>query len=107
MITFETFKKYIEAHKEVEEGEELIRQGLEKVGVVNNLYFDTQTEYFLGKLFEEAIGQSAYDLIGLWMWDYEMGTMCPPPPSDDDDYETLHSDIREFFEKDLVPLLEK
>lgn len=103
MIKFETFKKFVEAHKTLIEGEDLIRQGLAKIGTDSVLYFDNDVEYRKSQMLEEMMGEAASEVMNLWMWDYEFGTKCPPP---DDNYETLHSDIEEFFYKDLLSLIE-
>jgi len=102
MISFDNFKSYIDAYKEQMKAENMIRDGFAKMDNDTFISFNNKVGYWEERMFEQAIGTGAYDVLMLWMWDYNMGTECPPP---DEEYETLYSDIKEFFEKDLMPLM--
>jgi len=104
MMSFGMFKMMVDEYNTQSIAEDKIAEGLKMMGSDTNLIFDNKLDFVKIQLIDELIGDEAAEVMGLWMWDYNMGTKCPPKS---DEYETLPSDIEEFFNTELLPRIKK
>lgn len=102
MIKFETLEAYVDILKKEDKANELIRKGFRMMENDSAFFTDTKSDYYMSQLFEESIGSEAFEILMLWLYDYDFGTKCPP---ESDDYETLPSDLSELYNDHLLPAI--